>query len=264
MGINTAFARVLVRARERGACFDQTATIGRQSLTVPRQDLEAMAVRLSVAAVDWRNFATDGYAEDFFTRFLGATSVTSFDNSPYQRASVTHDFNQPLPEELHGKFDAVIDGGSLEHIFDIRQVLENYILMTKEGGRMFINTPANNLCGHGFYQFGPDFFYRVFDDSNGCEVEELTLVETPLKFVEASRRQRCYRVADPATLRQRVLLINDKPVMIAVQARRTAMRPPFARAPLQSDHAFKWSTAIDAEADDRHAVEPKATQQNGH
>lgn len=242
MGLNTAFAALLVRAREAGASFARVATIGRQSLTVPVEDLAAMARRLARPQPDWETFARDGYAEDFFTLFLGAERVTSFDNSDYQQPVVVHDFNLPVPASMHGSFDAVVDGGSLEHIFDVKQALANYIDMTNPGGRIFINTPANNLCGHGFYQFSPDLFYRAFDRSNGFEVEELTLIETPLKFVEASRQQQCYHTADPARLGQRVLLVNSRPVMIYVQARRTSDRPPFARPPQQSDHAFKWSS----------------------
>lgn len=258
MGINTAFAALLVRAREQGVAFGNTATIGRQSLTVPIEDLAAMANRLSVPAPNWLEFAADGYAEDFFEKLLGAESVTSFDNSPYQKASIVHDFNVPVPQDLHRKFDVVIDGGSIEHIFDVRQALENYINLTKKNGYIFINTPANNLCGHGFYQFSPDFFFRAFDESNGFSVENLTLIEAPLKFVEACRQQACYRTADPAGLSQRVLLINDKPVMLFVQARRTDDRPPFAQAPLQSDHAFKWAAGPQSRPDNESHSEKAA------
>lgn len=241
MGINSAFASLLVRAREAGAVFGSTATIGRQSLTVPVDVLAAQAVRLKLAPPDWPAFARDGFAEDFFRQILGATEVTSFDNSPYQGATVVHDFNRPIPASFHQRFDTVVDGGSLEHIFDVKQALENYINMTRAGGLIFINTPANNLCGHGFYQFSPDFFYRVFDESNGFKVENLTLIETPLKVVEVSAQQRCYRTADPARLRQRILLINDRPVTIHVQARRLDDRAPFHEAPQQSDSQFKWN-----------------------
>ena len=30
--------------------------------------------------------------------------------------------------------------------------------LPKVGGDVYICTPANNLCGHGFYQFSPEFF----------------------------------------------------------------------------------------------------------
>ena len=48
MGIKTSVAQLLARAKEQGACFAATATIGRQSLTVPEADLDRLARRLGV------------------------------------------------------------------------------------------------------------------------------------------------------------------------------------------------------------------------
>ncbi len=243
MGIKTSVAALLLRARESGTRFDTTATIGRQSLTVPVADLAKLAKRRGIAEPDWRRFAADGYCEDFLRSYLDAQAVTSFDASPYQDASVVHDFNQPLPAAYHAAFDAVIDGGTMEHIFDVRQVLANYMGMIREGGSLFIVTPANNLCGHGFYQFSPELFYRVFSADNGFQVESLCLIETASHFVERSRRQAVYRTVDPATLRRRISIVGDKPVSLFVHARRTAVQPLFATPPQQSDYKASWQAA---------------------
>lgn len=243
MGIKTSVAALLLRARESGTGFDSTATIGRQSLTVPAADLARLARRCGIAEPDWNSFAVDGYSEDYFRSYLGAKDVTSFDASPYQNATVTHDFNQPLPAAYHAAFDAVVDGGTLEHIFDVRQVLWNYMSMVKEGGTLIIVTPANNLCGHGFYQFSPELFYRVFSEDNGYRVENLYLIETASHFVERSRRQAVYRTVDPATLGRRISIVGDKPISLYVQAQRTAVRPLFAASPQQSDYKATWRAA---------------------
>jgi hypothetical protein len=235
MGIITSFAALLVRARADGVPFDASATIGRQTLAVPLNDLAAFARRLAIAEPDWDTFAADGYAEDFFASFLGAERVTSFDASSYQGASVVHDFNTPLPPDYAGVFDAVVDGGTMEHIFDIKQVLTNYMQLVKVGGSVFIHTNANNLCGHGFYQFSPEFFYRVFTEANGFRVEQLCLIETPFIFLEKSGAQRVYEAADPSSVGKRAVIITDKPVSVFVHARRIADRRPFVTPPCQSD-----------------------------
>ena len=247
MGIKTSVAALLVRAREKGARFDSTATVGRQSLTVPVADLANMAKRRGITEPDWHSFAADGYCEDFLRSYLGAQAVTSFDASPYQNASVVHDFNQPVPAAYLAAFDAVIDGGTMEHIFDVRQVLANYMGMVKEGGSLFIITPANNLCGHGFYQFSPELFYRVFSDDNGFRVESLCLIETASHFVERSRRQAVFQTVDPATLRRRISIVGDKPVSLYVHARRIAVKPLFATPPQQSDYKASWQEAESGE-----------------
>ena len=122
----------------------------------------------------------NGFADDFFRLLLGAESIKSIDYSDYEKVDIIHDLNTPVPENLHGAFDAVVDGGSLKHIFDVKQVLTNYMNMTKVGGCLFIVTTANNLSGHGFYQFSPEFFYRVFGHANGFIVNDVILIECPL------------------------------------------------------------------------------------
>jgi hypothetical protein len=248
MGINSSFGTLLVRARRQGARFDALVSIGRQSLAIPIAQLQAMAAGLGTPIDDRARFAADGFAEDFFRQLLGARAVISIDHSAYQKADLVHDLNRPIPQDLRRQFDAVIDGGSLEHIFDIRQVLANYMNMVKVGGHLFIMTTANNLCGHGFYQFSPELFYRVFGDANGFAVKDVILIETPLLSVEASRHQRFFRVADPAAVGRRIQLVNRTPVMIFVNAVRIGDDEPFDIPPLQSDYGRKWQSRGVAQA----------------
>lgn len=259
MGIKTSVAALLVRAREQGASFARTATIGRQSLTVPAADLATFARRLGAPEPDWRTFCADGYCEDFLRQVLGAREVVSFDASAYESASVVHDLNQPLPDAWAGQFDAVIDGGTIEHIFDVKQVLTNYMRLAKVGGGVFICTNANNLCGHGFYQFSPEFFYRVFSEENGFRVEMLCLIETPFHFVEMSPRQKVYVAADPAELGKRTVIVGDKPLSIYVHAVKQADRPLFAEPPYQSDYRVEWTTHASAQAAPAEAAVSDAT-----
>jgi hypothetical protein len=262
MGIHTSFGALLVRAKERGASFQSMATIGRQSLSVPLNDLAIWAGRLGVSEPDWGTFAADGYSEDFFARILGAETVTSFDFSGYQRATVVHDFNEPLPRACHAVHDAVVDGGTIEHIFDVKQVLSNYMALPKIGGDVYICTAANNLCGHGFYQFSPEFFYRVFSEANGYHIESVCLIETPFHLVEKSPRQRVFAAVDPAVAGKRTVIVTDKPVSIFVHARRIADRPLFSQAPYQSDYLDEWN-AHTAEEARKNDGEPRSHADSG-
>ena len=247
MGIPTVFCALLVRAKHEGTAFGRLATIGRQSLTVPLDDLKDFARQLGVGSCDWEQIAATGYADAFLVDVLGADRVTSFDYSAYQGVDVVHDFNRPLDPKYHQAFDALIDGGSIEHIFDVRQAFENYMNLVRPGGEIFIHTPANNLLGHGFYQFSPEFFYRVFSPENGFEIVDVCLTESPFPMVEASRRQRCFKTKDPGAVGKRIRFVNDRPVMCYVHARRVEAKPIFDSSPLQSDYDRKW------------AVEPAAT-----
>ncbi len=248
MGISTSSGALLCRARARGAHFERTATIGRQSLDIPPDALERLARGVGVDRIDWPHFAVDGFADDFIRVLLGAQEVTSIDFSDYQGAPIVHDLNRPIDASLHRSFDAVVDGGSLEHIFDVKQALANYMNLVKRGGDLFIVTTANNLFGHGFYQFSAELFYRVFDAANGFSVQHLVLVESPFVSVSVSPRQRLFEIADPAIAGSRIHLVNDKPVMLFVHARRIGDEAPFRTSPLQSDYHAKWQVRRSAGA----------------
>jgi hypothetical protein len=262
MGITASTAALLVRAKQDGARFDQTATVGRQSLALSNADLAELAQRLNIPEPDWNAFAADGYCEDFFRHFLGARQITSFDASDYQNATVVHDLNRPIPLEYANAFDALVDGGTIEHIFDVKQVLSNYMALTKVGGHVYICTNANNLCGHGFYQFSPEFFYRVLSEANGFRIEQVCMIETPFHLVEKSPRQRIFEAADPMSVGRRMVIVTDKPVSIYVHARRIADRPLFAESPYQSDYRAGW-TAHSAEVASLSGPQAEAGQAAG-
>ena len=259
MGINTSIATLLSRARHQGTSFHRTLTIGRQSMAVPVADLARIAAKFGIEGASPEAVAAVEWADDFLGDCLGADTVTSMDYSDYQHANIVHDLNTPIPSELKEQFDAVIDGGSIEHIFDVRQTLENYMSMVKVGGSLFVAAPANNLCGHGFYQFSPEFFYRVFSAENGYRVKDMFLIESPLLSVEASRHQHYFRVQDPEKLQKRVQVLSSKPVMLWAHAERVASVPLFVTSPYQSDFKAQWRAA---DAGERDVAQPGAPGQS--
>ena len=101
------------------------------------------------------------------------------------------------------------------------------------GGRFVSVTIPNNWCGHGFYQFSPELFFRALGPENG-----FSLVEMYFADVEGTA---FYRVADPAAVRERVQLWTSDPVFLLVHARRDAVRDVFATTPQQSDYVSDWS-----------------------
>ena len=168
--------------------------------------------------------------------------------SDYEGADLIADMNQPVGPDLHQRFDAVIDGGSLEHIFNVPVALSNFIRMARPGGRIFVSTPANNLCGHGFYQFSPELMFRAFGEPQGCAVREVSLVSFSSPGIEQLRARNAYRVADPDQLGERVGLMSRRAAMVLVEAEKLRhLEEPFSTPPQQSDYSARW------EAGRRHA-----------
>lgn len=241
MGIASPFALLLVEARREGAAFGRTLTIGRQSIGIPADELRTLLRRLGLPGDLGVGLQGERFAEGFLEKALGARTVDSLDHSPYQGATLLHDLNQPIPAEWRGRYDSLIDGGAIEHIFDVRQVLANYMELVRVGGHVFIAAPANNLFGHGFYQFSSDLFYRVFDESNGFALRRMTVTEAPLTSVEMSRHWHLYETRDPAEAGKRVRVVGRRPLILNVHAERIADCVPFAKPPIQSSFAKSWA-----------------------
>jgi SAM-dependent methyltransferase len=258
LGINAPCAARLARARKAGVIFRDTLTIGRMGLAVPETELAAIARTLGLDPAVCRGLARDRFADRFFRIVLGAENLRSIDFSHYQDADILHDLNSPVPAELQESCDVLYDGGAMEHVFDVRQVLTNYMTMVRPGGRIFINVPANNLFGHGFYQFSTEFFYRVFEAANGFAVRDMLVIESPFASVEASGDWRCFRTLDPAEAGTRIRLVSSKPQMIFVEAERIERVVPFAQPPMQSDYRTRWDREPEPAPPEESAGEPFA------
>ncbi len=227
MGIERNAAALLLKLRDEGVHFDRTLTLGRQTPYLEPREYARALQRAGAPPVPM-----PAYADDFF-RALGAAQIDSVDASSFEGATLVHDLNLPIPVEWHQQFDVVFDGGTLEHIFDVRTALRNVMQALKAGGHFVGVSPLNSWCGHGFYQFSPELFWRTFSPDNGFSVVGL---------YAADGRGACYAVADPAVVKSRVELCTASPVSLMVHARRDAVRDILLHAPQQSDYASAWNS----------------------
>lgn len=247
MGIDYHDARMLLEARLRGASFENTATVAHLALNLHPAEIASLqrVYRAGFPGSTVRpleNYRFGDYSDQYLRDALGVAALTIIDYSPYQGANLVHDLNQPVPEELWGRFDSIIEAGSLEHIFNFPVAITSLMKMAKVGGSIFITIPANNLCGHGFYQFSPEVMFRIFTQENGFELKRVALLEAAYPAVSLVPKRKAYEVTDPARARSRVGLVSRRPVMMMVEARKTSDAPLFARPPLQDSYVTLWNT----------------------
>ncbi|WP_206237978.1 methyltransferase domain-containing protein [Novosphingobium terrae] len=159
MGIDFHGLNFLRYAAEK-APFGETVTIGRQELHVNPIALEQLMPGEAAQQ-------PSAYCDSLLMRRFGASKVDSIDNCDYEAATHVLDMGQPLDPALHERFDTLIDAGTLEHIFNINQALDNCSRLVRPGGRIIHILPANNYCGHGFWQFSPELFYSLYAEKNG-------------------------------------------------------------------------------------------------
>jgi hypothetical protein len=238
VGIEVQSLRMLLLVRQMGVSLKNVLTIGRQDLLVTgpqiQQVFDSFGEPVSPEEAAMLALGRDRFSEPVIER-LGGTNVGSMDASTYEGATVIHDLNDPVPESLEAKYSLVIDGGTLEHVFDFPRAIRTCMSLPEVGGHLLMMNPANNSMGHGFYQFSPDLFYRVFTPANGYRVKAMFLV-SPF-----SDHEWLY-VRDPAAVRSRIGYNDSREVWyIFVIAERTAIVPMFTEWPHQSDYAAEWS-----------------------
>lgn len=102
--------------------------------------------------------------------------VESLDYSSFENATHVNDLNLPVPAELHGNYNVVFDGGTMEHIFDIRMVLKNIHDLLKVGGVIVHAAPSSNHVDHGFYMFSPTLFQDYYE-ANGYDIRKSYIFE---------------------------------------------------------------------------------------
>jgi hypothetical protein len=230
----------LLHCRSRGVDFTHCATIGRQVLYLNvgelRNAFNRNGRRLTTLETDSVFGGETSYAEALLS-LLGANRIDSFDASSYERATVVTDFNNPLSDIYKAQYSAVIDGGSLEHVFNYPQGLKNAMEMVRPGGHLILITPTHSKSGHGFYQVSPELFHRTLCEANGYAPPEV--------LVSASRGDAWYRVVDPADVGGRII-INPKRYSdhLFVVARRLHSVPIFSTWPQQSDYASAWQRDV--------------------
>jgi hypothetical protein len=255
VGFDKNSTRLFLYFRQQGVDFTKTLTIGRQGLHVSVRALKENLREFGYPAGEARTIleSSGGFAEPFL-RLLGAQTTDSLDASPYEGANLVHDMNVPLRGELEGGYSCVIDGGSLEHVFNFPVAIKNAMELVREGGWYIAISPCNNYVGHGFYQFSPELYYRVFSPENGFEVQSMVF------FTDAPRAH-WYEVKDPMEVRSRVTLSNAFSSYLFVVARRTAVRPIFETTPQQSDYQFiNWQEGI---SESHRHVERRAAAEAG-
>jgi SAM-dependent methyltransferase len=236
LGIDLNTAQLLIRAHKSGVSFERMATLGRQRLLGDRHALISILNKSGYPVQEHRARRlldpAEVYCEEFFN-ILGAKEIISIDVSTFEGAQVIHDMNLPIPDSLDSSFDVVLDGGTLEHIFDLATALRNAARMVRPNGRFISVTEANNFCGHGFYQFSPELYYRFLCPNNGYVMDSCILWED----IPGSP---FYQVPDPDAVQDRINLTSEFGTFMLVQAQRQGdVSRDFI--PQQSDYVRLWN-----------------------
>lgn len=184
MGIPRPVARLLMEEGRRRPFGGRVLQLGRSYVYLTWSELERWARRdgfalradLPVKLSHEPSLARLGcLSDETFFRALGFDEVESCDLYAAERPTWKLDLNRPIPDELEGRFDVVLDPGSIVHLFDQRQAFRNLARLTKTGGRVIHGTdPSTNNVDIGFYMVSPTLYADLYP-ANGWKLESLLL-----------------------------------------------------------------------------------------
>lgn len=176
MGLSKPALAFLIREHQHQPLCGPLLTLGRQAVYATPQEIDRLCRTAGVATQhtdkdenaetnipQWQGTRQSRYASDVaFFRYLGLDEVVAIDCSEYEGADIVADLNHPLAAELENRFGCVLDGGTCEHVFNVRQCLMNVARLVRPGGRVIHLSPMNNYANHGFYQLSPTLFFDYY------------------------------------------------------------------------------------------------------
>lgn len=155
MGIEYRVANVIVREHAYRPITGDVYLLGRQTMYFPPEMALGMLKEagLPAPAIDFhpesrtRLAKSEYISDDDFFRLLGVPAIKAIDVSDYEGADIVHDLTVPIPDRLEGVADFILDGSTLDNVFDPATVLRNVARLLKPGGRLVgVNVASNTHC----------------------------------------------------------------------------------------------------------------------
>jgi hypothetical protein len=234
MGIDVTSIDYLMQHKDR--VKGRVLQLGRQGMHTIRDDeyfYGLITFRKYDSETDYNVIYQSVPHSDAFFHYLGAEVVESIDYSAFEQATYIHDLNDPVPQELENKFDFIFDGGTIEHIFDVKMTMQNIKKMLKVGGTFMSVNMCNGHVGHGFYQFSPELYRTVFSKENGFNI-------LSMKIVEIHPLPKFHDVPEPTPGNRQVYTSGSTPLYICATVEKFADLDP-KRNMQQSDYIAQWN-----------------------
>jgi hypothetical protein len=194
MGLSGAAIDAIGREHAYRPITGDVVFIGRQTTYFTPAEL-AQRLRDHCSAVDesaigidrttlHRNAGTALASDRSIFCALGNDRVKALDVNGYEGAEIIHDLNRPIPDRLRESADFIVDGSTLDNVFNPALALQNLADMLRPGGRLLMinawsaRESAYTLCSPCWY-----FDYFVANGFADCRV---------YAYISAGRRSNVY------------------------------------------------------------------------
>ena len=236
MGLATSVLRLVVRMHRERPWAGPVLTLGVQDVPATYDELRRLfreercpfvevppGERTTTTSRHLLGSGGQGFAHArVFFRMLGLDGYDDVDFSDAESPTRIHDLNEPIPPPWRGRCGLVVDGGTVEHVFDVRAALENVAALARVGGDVLHVSPVSGWVNHGFYQPSPCLFFDFYGAS-GFDVLSADLVRLPRDPGRGRERVEPYRHREDL-----IDLADDQAyrTLLVFRARKTAEVPP--------------------------------------
>ena len=244
MGIGRAAIALLLEEAAARPFSGRVATLGRQTISATDQEVAKQFARFGLSPAATKEGRLD---DQRLFRMMGFAAVESIDYSDFEGATHILDLNtDEISPALVGRFDVVLDSGTIEHVFHIPNALKNVLTLAKEGGRVVFLSPSSNHVDHGFYMFSPTLFmdYLV---TNGLRIEKLYFI----RYAASTRAPwKAYAYDRESWRKFEIGALDGRPYMVFVVATRVP-GSSIGRIPQQSFYQERWSVDLASVREER-------------
>ncbi|MDA7443196.1 class I SAM-dependent methyltransferase [Candidatus Pelagibacter ubique] len=211
--------KFLEKLKKDNLNFGETLTIGRLNNLLEKEDFKLLNIQID------QNVYADRLMKQYFNLF----SLNALDYSSFEDADIIHDLNIPL-ESPDKQFNTIIDFGTSEHVFNVTECLKNISNLCKINGHIVHCLPANNNCGHGFWQFSPELFFNIYDKRNGFD-------ETEIFLINLFDKKNWYKI-NKQKIGERLELNSKEPLYLLVKTKKIGKN--LYKNINQSDYEQQW------------------------
>lgn len=170
MAINAPLLDLILKTAAQLPAPRRMLCLGYPDMLVTPEQIERLCGPGTLGKIAWRE---DSESILKWHRLDGAMAKVAESRSLFQAVGIEPDFvdivasrgleivldlNHPVPEEMKARYDIVYDGGTMEHCFNVAQVMVNILEFARVGGYVVHVNPIN-YYNHGFFNFNPTFYY---------------------------------------------------------------------------------------------------------
>lgn len=183
MGINKQTLSLILHENGYRKIEGKYLSIGKQTVNVDINKIKTLFHKNKLATEKLDQIITNQHYDkqtrhasdtildhDLISSFSNA-EYNCLDRSDYEGATVIHDMNNPVINDLKEKFDFIYNGSCMDNVFDPVMFIRNTTQLLKPGGRIIHLECASGFPG-AFLMYSPEWFFSYYAINNfvDCKV----------------------------------------------------------------------------------------------